>query len=138
LEGREKSEQIWKQELTQRPWRALFTGLLHLFGSAHDRQPRGGTAHGELDLLTSIINQENELQACSYAYLLGHFFQLRVLLPKRHYFVSRVHKTSHHNRQNYPLQWHEKSNQDMKQGGGETEWALVGEEEFRESSNLRP
>lgn len=58
----------------------------------------------------SHINQENEIQACSYANLLGHFFQLRVPLPKWYYFVSRLHKTSHHNRRNYPLQWHEKSN----------------------------
>jgi hypothetical protein len=48
-----------------------------------DHQPRDGTTHSEQDLPTSIINQENALQAFSQANLREAFSPLKLLLPRR-------------------------------------------------------
>ena len=58
-------------------------GLLNLLSySTQDYQPRGVPTHSELGPLPSIINQENALQACPQANLVGVFAQLRFPLPK--------------------------------------------------------
>ena len=53
---------IWRQELMQRPWRVLLTGLLHmacfslLSYRAQNHQPRDGPTHNGLAPLPSITN----------------------------------------------------------------------------------
>ena len=52
-----------RQELTQRLWRVLLTGLLSpLTYKTEDHQAKDGATHNGLDPLQSITNQEKALQ----------------------------------------------------------------------------
>ena len=57
-------------------WLAQFT-LLHTLWVVEHRLPGDGTSHGRLGTSTSIINQENTLQACLRASLIGAFSHLK-------------------------------------------------------------
>ena len=75
----------WRQELMQRPWRVLLTGLLPMACSAcsyrtQDDQPGDGTKHNGMSLSSLITNWENALQL----YLMEVFSQLRILYLWRH------------------------------------------------------
>lgn len=76
----------------QRPGGMLLTGSILItftllsYNTQH-HQPRGGTAQSKLDPPISNTNQENALQACPQANLVGALYQVDIKLvnaPGKH------------------------------------------------------